>query len=540
MSKTTTRSGEPSFAPVSIWLAILLLTGPALAQEPPRVTIQLGTADAATGGIAIGDDGTMAWVESDGEVARVYRRSPDGEVELVVEHAVDRFSLPTVMDDGTVLLAVQTPASGRSDVYVEDALVYTDQSGPLVHRPTGFVSALWTGSGYGEIAEYDVLAGTGEIHALPQEYDDVHLLAGSGTGLVFLRIDSADPAVAGFYFWQDGQLTREEIEDPPEDVGPNYEFDRYGYGDISGNRLAYTYKVTDEDLYDDSYGIIVVKDLVTSETSVYAAVDESNFYFGYSIRIDALGRVFYLTGDDTSAGLAYVENGIFRYDLPLGTSPYSYVWDINAAGRGVLVTETFDCDPGSDPYDPNCTENVAFFDVGAGSYRVVSDNGQYAVIVDAYINESDDIIFVRSDWEHFVTTDLTAPGRTAAASVIDVLPPTVPTGLVAAGRTESAIDLAWNASTDAVGLGGYDVFRDNVLIATVPAPGYRDTGLRMATSYTYRIEAFDLVDNRTASPPVILSTLGTGTTVSKGSGSIGFLTLAWLALAGLLRRRMPR
>jgi len=494
------------------------------------VTIQLGTPNAATGDIAIGNDGTMAWIESDGEVAQVWRRSPEGEIDLVVEHAMERPSTPTVMDDGTVLVSVRNPASARSDVYVEDLLVYTEQKGPLVHRSSGFVSALWTGSGYGEIAEYDVLTGSGQVHALPQEYDGITLLASDGAGLVFLRIDSADPVIAGFYFWEDGQLTREEVEDPPESIRDFVEFAAYGSADMSGNQLVYTYKVRDGNF--EKWAIIVVKDLVTSQSSVYAIDDTPPYAFG-GARIDALGRVYYGEEVQPDIDLIYIQEGVFRGFAYTN----SWIWDINSVGRGVVTTPTIDCDTSAGANDPDCAENIAHFDVDAGSYRQLTEHDPYTFIVAAYINDSDDIIFAYTDQDHLSQANPAAPMRTATASVIDTRPPTAPSGLVAASRTQSAIDLAWNASSDAVGLGGYDVFRDNALVATVEQPGYRDAGLDAATSYTYRVEAFDLAGNRTASAPVILSTQGaTPPPPPGGGGSLSVLILAVLAMTGLSHR----
>ena len=73
----------------------------------------------------------------------------------------------------------------------------------------------------------------------------------------------------------------------------------------------------------------------------------------------------------------------------------------------------------------------------------------------------------------------------------DRLPPSVPTGLTA--RVEGdAIELAWEPSTDAVGVAGYRVHRDGVPVATTTAPAHRDTdGLVAGSAHAYWITAFD-------------------------------------------------
>src|SRR6185295_12791255 len=64
----------------------------------------------------------------------------------------------------------------------------------------------------------------------------------------------------------------------------------------------------------------------------------------------------------------------------------------------------------------------------------------------------------------------------------DTTAPSVPTGLSATAVSSSQINLAWTASTDAVGVTGYKVFRAGVQIATVNgATTYQNTGLTPST-----------------------------------------------------------
>lgn len=116
----------------------------------------------------------------------------------------------------------------------------------------------------------------------------------------------------------------------------------------------------------------------------------------------------------------------------------------------------------------------------------------------------------------------TAAGRTfdmvlddvrTATTFIDVSPPTAPTGLRAAAASPSAIDLSWTASTDDFGVASYSVFRHDgtgeVQAGTSTSTSFTDSGLQPAASYTYTVEATDLVGNRsTRSAPVIGTTLG--------------------------------
>lgn len=83
----------------------------------------------------------------------------------------------------------------------------------------------------------------------------------------------------------------------------------------------------------------------------------------------------------------------------------------------------------------------------------------------------------------------------------DTTAPTTPTGFVAIGLSSSQINMNWTASTDNVGVAGYDVYRSTGggtagKIATVTTTSYGDTGLSVNTSYTYYVIARDAAGNQ--------------------------------------------
>src|SRR5262249_4790055 len=77
--------------------------------------------------------------------------------------------------------------------------------------------------------------------------------------------------------------------------------------------------------------------------------------------------------------------------------------------------------------------------------------------------------------------------REAPSTPPDTTPPSVPTGLAATSITDTAIDLAWNASTDDVAVAGYRVYRDGALVGSTAATSFADSGLTPLTSYSYRV-----------------------------------------------------
>jgi len=91
----------------------------------------------------------------------------------------------------------------------------------------------------------------------------------------------------------------------------------------------------------------------------------------------------------------------------------------------------------------------------------------------------------------------------------DTTPPSVPTGLAAAATSTTQIQLSWQASTDASGIGGYKIYRNGILIdGTTGATSYLDYELLPNTSYTYSVAAYDIYGNTSElSSAVIRATL---------------------------------
>jgi len=92
----------------------------------------------------------------------------------------------------------------------------------------------------------------------------------------------------------------------------------------------------------------------------------------------------------------------------------------------------------------------------------------------------------------------TAGPLTATQTVADDAAPTTPGRPVAANTTGYSTDLTWAASTDNVGVTSYEVYRNNVRVATVTTAQYTDETLRQNTTYSYTVYALDAAGNRSA------------------------------------------
>jgi glucose/arabinose dehydrogenase/PKD repeat protein len=94
----------------------------------------------------------------------------------------------------------------------------------------------------------------------------------------------------------------------------------------------------------------------------------------------------------------------------------------------------------------------------------------------------------------------------------DTTPPSVPTGLDARFVSPTQINLTWVASTDNVGVTGYQVFRDGAWLVNATTNGFQDAGLAAGTTYTYAVTAYDGAGNTSAqSTPASATTPADGT-----------------------------
>jgi mannan endo-1,4-beta-mannosidase len=101
----------------------------------------------------------------------------------------------------------------------------------------------------------------------------------------------------------------------------------------------------------------------------------------------------------------------------------------------------------------------------------------------------------------------------------DTQPPTTPGTPTASGVTASGVTLNWTASTDNVGVTGYEVYRaagasggTSTLVGTTAGTTFTNTGLAAATTYRYTVRARDAVPNFSASSGAVVVTTQTGGT----------------------------
>lgn len=112
------------------------------------------------------------------------------------------------------------------------------------------------------------------------------------------------------------------------------------------------------------------------------------------------------------------------------------------------------------------------------------------------------------------------PSKTLNVTQTDTQAPSVPTGLTAGTVTEDTVPLSWTASTDNVGVTGYEVFRNGASVGTPAGTSFTDTGLSAGTTYSYTVRARDAAGNWSAQSGAVNATTASpsGDPVPNGPG----------------------
>ena len=146
--------------------------------------------------------------------------------------------------------------------------------------------------------------------------------------------------------------------------------------------------------------------------------------------------------------------------------------------------------------------DLADVNLSGASYEA-SDTG-----IDRFLNENKVIIdnnratIVVNDPQTFMqATAVNQVALQTTFGVTDISPPQLPLGLRANGTGTNEIVLAWDTSTDNIGIASYEIYRDEELIGHTPFPIFRDSELEADTEYNYFIVAVDEAGN--ASEPSV-------------------------------------
>ncbi|MEV4102418.1 glycosyl hydrolase family 18 protein [Nonomuraea sp. NPDC049649] len=162
--------------------------------------------------------------------------------------------------------------------------------------------------------------------------------------------------------------------------------------------------------------------------------------------------------------------------------------------------------------------NASTDNVGVTGYEVY--RGSTLVTTVTGTSHTDTGLSANTSYTYTVRARDAAGNRSAASAAVtartstgggsDTQAPTVPGNLRSTGVTSTSVSLAWNASTDNVGVTGYEVYRGSTLVTTVTGTSHTDTGLSPNTSYTYTVRARDAAGNRSAASAAVTARTSTG------------------------------
>lgn len=98
---------------------------------------------------------------------------------------------------------------------------------------------------------------------------------------------------------------------------------------------------------------------------------------------------------------------------------------------------------------------------------------------------------------------------TVAASITDTQPPTAPVLSSVTAKSSTEADLVWVKSTDNVGVAGYQILRNSVLLTKVSgtATSFADSTGQAGATYSYVVRAFDAAGNYSPGSNTVTVTL---------------------------------
>ncbi|WP_062056950.1 GEVED domain-containing protein [Aquimarina longa] len=102
----------------------------------------------------------------------------------------------------------------------------------------------------------------------------------------------------------------------------------------------------------------------------------------------------------------------------------------------------------------------------------------------------------------------------------DTQAPSTPSGLAASNIRATSVSLSWRASSDNVGVVGYDVYQSNRIVTTVTSTSATITQLTANTAYQFRVKAKDAAGNASGfSNTVKVTTTSGGVTYCTANGN---------------------
>jgi hypothetical protein len=164
--------------------------------------------------------------------------------------------------------------------------------------------------------------------------------------------------------------------------------------------------------------------------------------------------------------------------------------------------------------------SYVYLGVDGGSSTWTSSPSAYSLLTTSFTtgaSQTSATVYVHGWYAQgtYQADDISLDGPGGGGS--DSQAPSAPGSLRSTGKTSSSVSLAWNASSDNVGVTAYDVYSGSNQVLTVTGTSATVSGLAASTSYTFTVKARDAAGNSSAASNAVSVTTEAG-----GGGGTGF------------------
>ncbi|MBY9078826.1 fibronectin type III domain-containing protein [Paenibacillus sp. HN-1] len=281
----------------------------------------------------------------------------------------------------------------------------------------------------------------------------------------------------------------------------------------------------------------------SNSVSVTTSASESNIISGtvYKLTAQHSGKVLDVAGGSTADGAnvqQWTDNGNTQQKwrvVSVGDGYYKLI--VQSSGKALDVAQGSTSDGGNvqqSTDNGSASQMWKIVDIGGGYYKLIAKSSGKVLDIaggstadGANVQQWTDNGNPQQKWK-FTTVE--AADNTA---------PTAPTNVTAASKTDTTVSLSWTASTDNVGVTGYEIYNGSVLAGTSTTTSYTVTGLTASTAYTFTVKAKDAAGNVSAASSAVQVTTNAPSTdttaptaptnVTAASKTATTVSLSWTA-----------
>jgi len=382
---------------------------------------------------------------------------------------------------------IQCDASGNNDyIFIDQVIITGIPSGPDVISPSvplnlnasnttqTTTNLSWDASSDNiGVIGYDVYQnGVFVTNVSVPTYQVTGLSASTSYSFYVIARDAAGNSSLASNTANITTLNPPDIESPTIPLGLSASNTTETTTDLSWDASTDNIGVTGYDVYQD--GVFISS--ISATTYQVTGLSSNTTYAFYVIARDAAGNA------STASNTANVTTDVF-VDTEAPSTP-----------TGLATSNTTDS-------STDLSWNTSTDNIGVIGYDVYQ-NGVFVTNVLATTYQATGLSASTSYSFYVIARD--AAGNSSLASNTanvttldppDTESPTIPLGLSASNTTETATSLSWDASTDNIGVTGYDVYQDDIFVSNVSATAYQVTGLSSNTTYAFYVIARDAAGN---------------------------------------------